>query len=145
MVFTFFISLAVLASGLAFVGPVAQGTFSPETANVIFVLLRIAVMLAFSFIAVRRFQKNTYHALSFTGLLIFVDHIGVHSLWLAWQFRQNPGNWQGLDLMTILYNNAFAYIVFLPAIMMISFLGASAGSYFNHRQQLKLKRTGSTG
>jgi hypothetical protein len=139
MVISFFVSLAVLASGLAFVSPAAQSYVSPQLANLIFVLLRILVMLAFSFIAVRRFHKNIYHALSFTGLLIFVDHIGVHSLWLTWQYRQNPASWDNAGVMTVLYNNAFAYIVFLPAIMMVSFLGASIGLYLNQKQ---LKRSG---
>jgi hypothetical protein len=143
MVISFFVSLAILASGLAFIGPVAHGNINPETANILFVLLRVSVMFGFSFIAVRRYRKNTYHALSYTGLLIFIDHVVVHGLWLTWEFRQNPGNWEGLDLTTILYNNAFAYIMFLAPIMVVSFLGASAGLYLNHRQELKLKRTGS--
>jgi hypothetical protein len=139
MVISFFVSLAVLASGLAFVGPVAQGSMSPELANALYVALRVLVMLAFSFIAVRRFHKNMYHALSFTGLLIFIDHVGVRSLWLAWQYRQNPASWEGAGLFAVLYNNAFAYIVFLPAIMMVSFVGASIGLYLNQKQ---LKRSG---
>ena len=139
MVISFLVSLVVLASGLAFVGPVAHGSMSPEVANIAYIVLRVVVMLVFSFIAVRRFHKNTYHALSFTGLLVFFDQVGVHSLWFAWQFRQNPADWQGMDLITVLYNSAFSYVVFLPVVMLISFLGASLGVYLNQRQ---VKRSG---
>jgi hypothetical protein len=45
MVISFLVSLAVLASGLAFVGPVAHGSMTPEMANILYIVLRVVVML----------------------------------------------------------------------------------------------------
>lgn len=113
MIVPFLISLGLLAGGLFWVGPHLQNSAGVDAANVFYILLRVLIIAFFSFLAVWKYEKNTYHALSFTGLLVFVDQVGLKSIYFLTQFRAHPTDWEGVTLSAVLFNNAFSYIVFL--------------------------------
>jgi hypothetical protein len=135
MLVTFLISLGCLAGGLFSVGPYLQNSVSPAAANTFYIVLRVLIIGLFSFLAVWKYKKNTYHALSFTGLLVFADQVGLKSIYFLTQFKTHPADWEGVTLSAVLFNNAFSYVVFLPLILLIGFLGSALGMY------LKQKRT----
>jgi hypothetical protein len=139
MVVTFILSLGCLAGGLFSVGPYLQNSVSPEVANTFYILLRVLVIALFSFLAVYKYEKNTYHALSFTGLLIFADQVGLKSIFFLTQFKMHPADWpqtgpDAVTLSAVLFNNAFSYVVFLPLILLIAFLGSALGMYLKQKR-----------
>jgi hypothetical protein len=134
MLVTFLISLGCLATGLFWAGPHLEASANPEAANTFYILLRVLIIAFFSFLAVWRYNKNTYHALSFTGLLIFVDQVGLRSIWFLTQFKTHPTDWQDVTLSTVLFNSAFSYIVFLPVVLLIAFLGSALGMYLKQKR-----------
>jgi hypothetical protein len=139
MVASFFVSLACLAVGLFWAGPHLETSSSLAAANTFYILLRVLIIGFFSFLCVWRYNRNTYHALSYTGLLIFMDQVGLKSIWFLTQFKTHPADWptSGPDAVTpwvVLFNNAFAYIVFLPLVLLIAFLGSALGMYLKHRR-----------
>lgn len=124
MVLTFFVALAILETGLFLVSPVLQNHLSPVWANAFYVLLRVGTIIGFSYLCIRRHKKDIYGALSMTGLLLFVDQVGFKSLWLLQQIGKHPAEWQGIDTKSAIYNSAFSYVVSLPVILILAFLGA---------------------
>jgi hypothetical protein len=131
MTISFFVALGALAAGLFGIGPLLQNSSGSGAANAFYILLRVLVILGFSFVAVRRYQKNAYQALSLAGLLIFVDQVLLRSIWFVLQFKYNPGEWEGVDLKTAIFNSAFSYLVFLPVVLLLAFIGVSVGTYLN--------------
>ena len=125
---SFITSLAVLELGLFVFGPLLQNSFGPGPANIFYILLRVVTILVFSYLTVRKHGRDFYGALSFTGLLIFIDQVGFKSLWLWLEIRKNPAAWEGVDLKTALYNSAFSYVVSLPVILLLAFVGALLAS-----------------
>ncbi len=134
MVVTFLISLGCLAGGLFSVGPYLQNSVSPEAANTFYIVLRVLIIGLFSFLSVWKYKKNTYHALSFTGLLIFADQVVLKSIYFLTQFKTHPADWEGVTLSAVLFNNAFSYVVFLPLILLIAFLGSALGMYLKQKR-----------
>lgn len=125
---TFLVSLVVLELGLFVFGPLLQNSVGPVGANVFYVLLRVFTILVFSYLCVRRHKRSNYEALSLTGLLIFIDQVGFKSLWLWMEMKRNPAAWEGISLQVALYNSAFSYVVSLPVILLLAFVGALAAS-----------------
>lgn len=134
MIVPFLISLGLLASGLFWVGPHLQNSAGQDTANIFYIALRVAVIAIFSFLAVWKYEKNTYHAMSFTGLLVFTDQVGLKSIYFLTQFKTHPADWEGVTLSAVLFNSAFSYIVFLPLILLIAFLGSALGTYLKSKR-----------
>jgi hypothetical protein len=137
MLISFTVALGFLAGGLFWVGPHLQASVSEGAANIFYIALRVLVIAIFSFVAVRRYGKNTYHALSFAGLLIFLDQVGLRSIWFAIQFHNHPADWKDVTLGAVLFNSAFSYIVFLPLVIMIAFAGAAAAQLIGRKAQPK--------
>jgi hypothetical protein len=138
MITPFLISIGLLAGGLFWIGPHLQSSVSLDAANGFYIVLRVLIIAVFSFLAVWRYEKNTYHALSFTGLLVFVDQVGLKSIYFLTQFKSHPADWPqtGPDAVTlgaVLFNSAFSYIVFLPLVLLIAFLGSSLGMFLKHK------------
>jgi hypothetical protein len=137
MVVTFLVSLGCLAAGLFSIGPYLQNSVSPEVANTFYILLRVLVIGLFSFLAVYKYNKKTIHALSFTGLLIFADQVGLKSIYFLTQFKTHPADWEGVTPSAVLFNNAFSYIVFLPLILLIAFLGSALAMYLKQKRDTR--------
>lgn len=121
---TFFIALGILELGLFVVGPALQNGVSPAAGNAFYIVLRLVTILGFSFVCVRKHKRSFYGALSMTGFLLFLDQVVFKSLWLVHEIKKNPAAWEGIDPKSAVYNSAFSYIVSLPIILLLAFLGA---------------------
>jgi hypothetical protein len=121
---TFLVFLGILEAGLFLIGPALQNAFGPNIGNVFYVVLRVVSIVLFSYLCVRVYRRSIYGALSTAGFLVFLDQAVFKSLWIWIQFRTHPEAWQGIDLKGALYGTAFSYIVFLPLILALSFVGA---------------------
>jgi hypothetical protein len=127
MIVTFVIALGVLEAWLFLIGPVLQS-------EAMYVALKIMTILMFSFVCARIHKKSLYGVLSGAGLLIFLDQVLFKSIYLWWDFRKNPAAWAGVDPLGAIYASAFSYIVFLPVVLILAFVGAFAGSYSRDRK-----------
>ncbi len=125
---TFLAALTVLELGLFVFGPLLQKISGPVGANVFYILLRVVTIVVFGYVCVSRHKKNFYGALSLTGLLIFLDQVVFKSIWLWSEMKRDPVAWEGVTLSAALFNSAFSYIVSLPVIMLLAFVGALLAS-----------------
>jgi hypothetical protein len=121
---TFLIALALLETGLFVIGPVLQNWGNTNLANGFYILLRVVTIVGFSFLLVRKHRHEIYGALSLTGLLIFIDQVIFKSLWIVLEMKRDPAAWQGVDTKAALFNSAFSYIVSLPVILLLAFIGS---------------------
>ena len=121
---TFLAAIAILEVGLFVIGPVLLKSSSPNAADAFYVIVRVATIVTFSFLCVRRYKKEMYGALSLTGLLIFIDQVIFKSIWIVLAMKKDPAAWEGVDTRAALFNSAFSYVVSLPVILLLAFVGA---------------------
>lgn len=124
MILTFLSALGILELGLFVIGPALQNSMGPGAANLVYILMRVIAIAGMSFFAMHHFRGNLFKSLSLTGFLMFLDQVLFKSLWLSFEFKNNPKAWEGVELSSAIYNSAFSYIVSLPIILLIGFLGA---------------------
>jgi hypothetical protein len=139
MLVSFLVALGFLTGGLLWMGPHLMNATHPEAGQLIYVILRVVVMFGFAMTVVWRHKRSIYHALSYTGFLIFVDQVILKNIWFIIEFRRHPDAWKDMSLAVVLYSNSFSYIVFLPLILLIAFLGAMAGTALNKRAAERAK------
>jgi hypothetical protein len=121
---TFLTALGTLEFGLFVVGPLLQNRAGPGPANVFYILLRVLVIGTFAYFSVRRDKRALFGTLSMTGFLIFLDQVVFKSIWLMIEIKKNPSLWEGVDPKGAIFNSAFSYVVSLPMVLLLAFLGA---------------------
>jgi hypothetical protein len=127
---TFFLFLGVLEAGLFWIGPALQSSYGQNIGNAFYIAIRVLSIVLFSYLCVRVYRRSIYGALSTTGFLVFLDQAVFKSVWIWNQFRIHPQDWQGVELKGAIYGTAFSYIVFLPLILALAFVGAIAAYKF---------------
>jgi hypothetical protein len=121
------LSLLLLAANRFLIGPVV-GTSAGEVAgNTVFVFIRVVVFFLLALLLTRFSDFRRFRALSAVGLLVAVEHIGFNLVTILSSFRANPADYPD-GLSGPLFGLFMSYMIGLPIILLIAFLGTALGS-----------------
>lgn len=104
------------------VGP-AMGDMA---ANFVFILIRIFVYLGIALILTRFFSFRRFQSLSAVALLLAIEHFGFRVFLLLSDYRDNPAAFSE-GLSGPLFGLAMSYMIGLPLILLVAFLGTALG------------------
>jgi hypothetical protein len=128
----FFGILLLLGLNLFVLGPWVAGIGGEVAGNILFVVLRIAALAGFGFLARGIYGRGRWDAIRLGTMLEFMDHTLFRGAMLAWDYRQNPSAWvhdgQAVSLGSALFNLLMSFVVFFPAIFLLVFVGGELGN-----------------
>ena len=120
--------LALLVLGAnQFIASRWVGAWAGEgAANSVYILVRILVFFGLSVLLTRVSGFKRFQAMSALAILVAVEHIGFRLVLILQDYRANPAEYaQGLS--GPLFGLFMSYIIGLPVILLIGFLGTSLG------------------
>jgi hypothetical protein len=108
-------------------GPVLMARFGDMAGQGVSMILRIVTWVGFAFGLSRVHQKTRLQIIRLTALLVFVDQCLLKSIAVVYDYRTRPGLWQNTPLDGAIFATFMGYLVFLPIIIILAFLGAELG------------------
>lgn len=122
-----FLALAILAANQFVVARAVGGWASETAANYVYVLVRILVFFGLALLLTRWTGFRRFRALSAVGLLVAVEHIGFRLILVLQDYRANPAEYAE-GLTGPIFGLMMSYIIGLPVVLLIAFLGTSLGA-----------------
>lgn len=120
----FFVAFAaILALNAFFLAPFLISKFDIATANIGYGSVRLAAYIVFSYLCARVYSHGRYQLMGATAFLAFVDQVVFKSILLWIDYQKNPAEWAD-HFSGALFGSAMGYMVFLPIILLLAFLGS---------------------
>ena len=123
-----------LAANLFLIGPVVSARISEVAGNAAFIIIRVVTLLGFAALLAALHGKTRLQIIGLTLLLELVDQGIFKTILLLYSWRMQPTQWEGLSLDGMIFGNFMSYLVFLPAILILSFVGAEIGHALRNRK-----------
>lgn len=124
LVWTFASALAIFAVNLFWLSPFLTRVWGPLVGNLTYLGIRIVVVIAVSGILGALWQGKSFKVFRATSILLFVDQVPLKYLWVRMEIARDPAPWQGASQSGIIYGLALSYLMFVPFLVLISFLGS---------------------
>lgn len=121
------LALVVLAANRFLIGPAVGASAGEMTGNTVFVFIRVVVFFLLALLLTRFSDFRRFRALSGVGLLVAFEHIGFNLVTILSSYRANPADYPE-GLAGPLYGLFMSYMIGLPIILLIAFLGTALGS-----------------
>jgi hypothetical protein len=128
------LALAILAVNLFLLGPYLVARHGELLANLGFIAVRVGVLVGFAFWAGYAQGRGRWEVIRLGSLLEFFDHVLFKALALYLDFRTNPAPWVGVTAGQVAMGILFSFIVFFPAILILSLVGAELGRAWRARR-----------
>lgn len=140
----FALAFIILALNFFVLGPVLLRV-NEIAANVSFILIRVAVLIGFSFTLSFLHGRGRWEIVRLASILEFFDHVVFRGIMMAVDYRTNPVAWFGTEFSQVFMSVAFPFVVFSPAILVLSLIGGEAGRDLRNRRQVKVEARRSAG
>ena len=123
--------LTLLGLNLFVFGPLVGSRVGEGAGNALFIGLRVLALVGFGFLARGVYGRGRWDAIRLGTLLEFFDHVVFRGVMLVLDHQKNPAAWiidgQPVSIGTALFNVLFSFVVFFPAVFIITFVGSELG------------------
>ena len=121
--------LAVLFQilNLTLIGPGIAQSQGVVVGNTIYVLLRVAAVLAFAFLATSRYDLPRFRAIAWASFIDFLAQVPVQAVWRMTLAKSDPALWGNPGLDALLWGLGQAFAALFPLIFGLAFVGAELG------------------
>jgi hypothetical protein len=120
--------LAILALNVFLISPQVTRFFGEIYGSLIYILIRLVCVLAFSRWASMLLNQQRMAVVRWTTLLVFIDQVLFKAIFLWLDIQGNPSSWQGVDLKAAYYGLFLSYIISVPFVVLLAFVGAELSS-----------------
>lgn len=114
------LAVAISALNLFVLSPGMGQLAGPLAANLVYMLIRVAVIGGVAFVMTRKFGRKRFQAIAAASFVAFIDHAVLKALLAMDQLRAEPG--------LMVFGLLKAFVANFPIIMIVAFLGAEAGT-----------------
>lgn len=121
-------SLTILALSLFVVTPFLNRVFGETTGNSAFMILRLVGWMAIGFVFTRWVKRTRFQAIMATVIIGMIDSVVFKGIALLQDRQIHPDNWAGIEPSTLLFGLAMSSVLFLPIVLMLSFMGCLIGA-----------------
>lgn len=120
--------LALFAINLFLLEPLLSRTLGPVAAQISYIVVRVAGLIALAFGLTRYAQRNRFQTVTTVLLVGFIDQVFLKGLWVKRDIAVNPTSWEGFapNNAAIFVNLAAGYLFFVPIVLILCFLGMEA-------------------
>lgn len=132
---TLVIGIAGLAINLWVVAPTASRFLNPVIANTLYLVIRIAMLIAIGAALYPTSKKTRVQVISLVTLAAFFDQVIWKGLWIGFIASQGAEEWRGMPVSQIAFGLAMSYLLFLPLLMIFGFLGTEIGAAIARRRK----------
>jgi len=131
--FWILLALGILGLNLFVVGPWVSSQLGEGAGNILYVILRVAVIIGLSFFLVHRVGKGRFQAMTLTAVLMLMDQVGFKALWLKQQMMAQPDLWKDVDFSSAVFGLLMSYVFFVPMVLLFAWIGAEFQKLFGRR------------
>jgi hypothetical protein len=131
----FLAAVALLGVNLFYLSPEMGKRVGELTGNNVYITVRLVTLFGFSFLTSWLAEKPRIFVIRKAAFLVLIDQIVFKAIFLLQQFQSSPQNWEGVDHSGVLFSLAMSYVMTLPIIVLIAFMGTELGSLLLKKQK----------
>ena len=121
-------SLTILALSLFVITPFLNRHWGETTGNSAFMILRLFGWMAIGFAFTRWVKSTRFQAIMATVMIGMFDSVVFKGIGLLHDRHVHPDHWVGIEPFTMVFGLAMSSVLFLPIVLMLSFMGCLIGA-----------------
>lgn len=121
-------ALIILASSLFIITPFLNRLWGEVAGNSAYMILRFIAWMALGYTFTRWAKRSRFQAIITTVIISMIDSVVFKGIALLHDRRLHPENWTGIEPSTLLFGLSMSSVLFLPIVLMLSFMGCLIGT-----------------
>jgi hypothetical protein len=129
-------ALTLLGLNLFLISPILSEKFGSVLGNGVYIGIRLGVIVFFSFLINLKTEIKRLAVIRFTTFLVFIEQTAFKAIYLYLDFMNHPQNWVGIDQNAAIFGTLMSYVVSVPLIVILAFLGTELSLLVRSREPL---------
>ena len=131
------LALATLATSVFWAAPALVRLSGQFAGNAFYGVVRVAVLVAFGFVAARYHRKSKFQIIGMTAAIEAVDQVIFKGMLLYSDYRGHPEGWSESGFGPAVFSLFAGFMIFFPMIVILAWVGAELASFKRFKPRYK--------